>query len=43
MRLCVLHNLHFYNTLMQQIRDALDEDRFDSFSAEMLEKLNNRV
>ena len=29
--------------LMQQIRDALDEDRFDSFSAEMLEKLNNRV
>ena len=43
MRLCVLHNLHFYNTLMQHIRDALDEDRFDSFSAEMLEKLNNRV
>lgn len=43
MRLCVLHNLHFYNTLMQQIRNALDEDRFDSFSAEMLEKLNNRV
>lgn len=43
MRLAVIHNLHFYNTLMQQIRDALDENRFSSFKAEMLEKLNNRV
>ena len=26
MRLCVLHNLWFYNTMMEEIRDALDED-----------------
>ena len=31
MRLCVLHNLYFYNDLMQKIRDALDGDYFESF------------
>ena len=31
MRLGVLHNLFFYNDLMQKIRDALDEDRYESF------------
>ena len=31
MRLCVLHNLYFYNELMQKIRDALDEGRFEEF------------
>ena len=31
MRLCVLHNLYFYNELMQKIRDALDENRFEEF------------
>ena len=43
MRLCVLHNLHFYNDLMAQIRSAIEENRFASFKAEMLEKMNNRV
>ena len=43
MRLCVLHNLHFYNDLMAQIRKAIEEERFASFKAEMLDKLNNRV
>ena len=43
MRLCVLHNLHFYNDLMAQIRKAIEENRYSSFKAEMLEKLNNRV
>ena len=28
MRLCVLHNLYFYNHMMEEIRDALDEGRF---------------
>ena len=28
MRLCVLHNLYFYNHLMEEIRNALDEGRF---------------
>ena len=31
MRLAVLHNLYFYNELMQKIRDALDEDRYEEF------------
>ena len=36
MRLCVLHNLYFYNHLMEKIRDALDEGRFASFKKEAL-------
>ena len=31
MRLCVLHNLYFYNTMMEEIRDAIDEGRFHSY------------
>ncbi len=31
MRLCVLHNLHFYNSLMEQIRNAIEENRFERF------------
>lgn len=36
MRLCVLHNLYFYNTMMQEIRDALEEGRFASYKEEKL-------
>lgn len=36
MRLCVIHNLWYYNHLMEEIRDALDEGRFASFKAEKL-------
>ncbi len=43
MRLCVIHNLYFYNDLMAKIRTAIEENRFASFKAEMLEKMNNRV
>lgn len=39
MRLCVLHNLYFYNHLMEDIRAALDEGRFGAFRKEMLEGL----
>ena len=42
-RLSVMHNLWFYNTLMEKIRAALDEGRFDSFKAEMLERLDRRI
>ncbi len=31
MRLCVLHNLYFYNELMQRIRDAMDANCFEQF------------
>ena len=37
MRLCVLHNLWFYNHLMEEIRDALDEGRFGAYRKEALE------
>ena len=36
MRLCVLHNLYFYNTMMEEIRDALDEGRFHAYKEEKL-------
>lgn len=42
-RLSVMHNLWFYNTLMEKIRAALDEGCFDSFKAEMLERLDRRI
>jgi queuine tRNA-ribosyltransferase len=31
MRLCVLHNLYFYNNMMSEIRTAIEEDRFQSY------------
>ncbi len=37
MRLCVLHNLYFYNTMMTEIREALDEGRFASYKKKKLE------
>ena len=36
MRLCVMHNLYFYNTMMEEIRDALDEGRLRSYKEEKL-------
>ncbi|MCM1192386.1 MAG: tRNA guanosine(34) transglycosylase Tgt [Butyrivibrio sp.] len=36
MRLCVLHNLYFYNTMMEEIRDALDEGRFGEYKKRKL-------
>jgi len=36
LRLCVMHNLYFYNHLMQDIRDALDEGRFSAYKKETL-------
>jgi len=43
MRLAVTHNLYFYNSLMQRMRDAIDEDRFDAFRAEFSEKLARKI
>ena len=43
MRLCVLHNLHFYNELMEKIRDALDEGNFDQFYKKYVVQLDERV
>lgn len=43
MRLAVMHNLYFYNRLMREIRDAIDQDTFDAFRQEYSEKLSRRV
>jgi queuine tRNA-ribosyltransferase len=43
MRLCVIHNLHFYNMLMQEIRDAIDEDRFEEFRSKYVDLLDTRI
>lgn len=36
MRLCVLHNLYFYNTMMAEIREALDTGRFAAYKKQKL-------
>lgn len=36
MRLCVLHNLYFYNTMMEEIREALEQGRFAAYKKEKL-------
>jgi queuine tRNA-ribosyltransferase len=40
MRLCVLHNLYFYNTMMEEIRDALDEGNFAAYKKKKLEGMS---
>lgn len=43
MRLCVMHNLYFYNKLMERIREALDNGTFHQFKCEYSEKLGRRI
>ena len=43
MRLAVMHNLWFYNTLMEGIRDALDAGEYEAFRAEYSGKLGERI
>ena len=43
MRLCVIHNLYFYNNLMQEIRDALDGGYWQTFKEEKVEAFSKRV
>ena len=42
LRLCVMHNLFFYNTLMEEIRLALEEDRFPAFYESNIVVLDKR-
>lgn len=37
MRLCVLHNLYFYNTMMEEIRDAIENNRYKEYKKQKLE------
>lgn len=43
MRLAVMHNLHFYNTLMEKIRDALDSGKFQEFHDKYVHLLDTRI
>lgn len=43
MRLCVMHNLYFYNTLLKEIRENIDNDTFKSFKNDNVEKLDTRI
>ena len=43
MRLCVMHNLYFYNTLMEKIREALDNDEFNGFKEKYVDLLDKRI
>ena len=43
MRLAVTHNLYFYNTLMEKIRTALDEGRFEAFYRQYAQLLDTRI
>ncbi len=42
-RLTVIHNLYFYNTLTEKIRDALDNGTFEAFRAEYSKKLAKKA
>ena len=42
-RFAVMHNLWFYNNLMQEIRDALEEGRFAAYRAKYAEVLDTRI
>ncbi|MCC8151907.1 MAG: tRNA guanosine(34) transglycosylase Tgt [Lachnospiraceae bacterium] len=39
MRLCVLHNLYFYNTMMSEIRISIEEGRYQNYKAEKLYRM----
>ena len=42
MRLCVLHNLYFYNTMMEEIRDAIDAGEFQAYEKRKLEGMEQK-
>ena len=39
MRLCVLHNLYFYNTMMEEIRDAIENHRYGEYKEQKLDRM----
>ncbi|HPU59265.1 MAG TPA: tRNA guanosine(34) transglycosylase Tgt, partial [Candidatus Avimonas sp.] len=43
MRLCVMHNLYFYNTLMERIRESLDNGTFTAFYKKFTDILDRRI
>ena len=43
MRLCVLHNLYFYNEMMEEIRAAIEENRYQEYKKDKLNKVTGNV
>lgn len=43
LRLCVMHNLHFYNTLTEKIRDSIEEGTFEEFKNTYAQLLDKRI
>ena len=43
LRFCVMHNLYFYNSLMEKIRAAHDEGQYQTFHDRYVEKLDKRI
>lgn len=43
MRLCVMHNLHFYNTLMEKIRENIEKGTFNEFKETYVDLLDTRI
>lgn len=43
MRLCVIHNVYFYNTLLMRIRESLENDTFDKFYTKYIPILDKRI
>ena len=43
MRLCVIHNLYFYNNLLKRIREELDNDNFENFHNKYTDILGKRI
>jgi queuine tRNA-ribosyltransferase len=43
MRLCVIHNLYFYNNMMEKIRESLDNGTFAEFKDKYVDLLDTRI
>ena len=43
MRLCVLHNLYFYNKMMEEIREAIEQGRYQAYKREKLSGMEEPV
>ena len=43
MRLAVMHNLYFYNNLIEKIRESLDNDTFEDFYRKYVNLLDTRI
>ena len=43
MRLAVMHNLYFYNNLMTEIRENIDNNSFEDYKNEYVDRLDTRI